>query len=71
MRAQRRAEAKWARTESQTEDDEREARSKVEWNGQGDAVTVLKDEQPPTEEAKEECCIIRKRRSFSESKEKG
>jgi Pin2-interacting protein X1 len=41
MRAQRRAEAKWARAESQTEEDEREAQSRVEWNGQGAAEIKL------------------------------
>jgi Pin2-interacting protein X1 len=41
MRAQRRAEAKWARTESQTEEDEQEALSRVEWNGQGAAEIKL------------------------------
>lgn len=41
MRAQRRATAKWARTESQTEDDEREAREKIEWNGRGNAEVKL------------------------------
>lgn len=41
MRAQRRATGKWARTESQTEDDEQRARERVEWNGRGDAKVKL------------------------------
>jgi Pin2-interacting protein X1 len=41
MRAQRRATAKWARTESQTEDDERQAKEKMDWNGRGDAKIRL------------------------------
>lgn len=41
MRAQRRATAKWARTESQTEDDEREAKEKMDWNGRGEAQVKL------------------------------
>jgi Pin2-interacting protein X1 len=41
MRAQRKAKAKWARTESQTEEEEREAQSRVEWNGQGAAEVKL------------------------------
>ena len=49
MRAQRRAEAKWARTESQTEEDEREALSRVEWNGQGAAeIKLAGEERNPT-----------------------
>ena len=41
MRAQRRATGKWARTESQTEDDERKAWERVEWNGRGNAEVKL------------------------------
>lgn len=44
MRAQRRATGKWARTESQTEDDEREAWERVEWNGRGNAEIKLESD---------------------------
>lgn len=45
MRAQRRAEAKWARTESGSElwEEEVKARKRVEWNGLGSAKVLLGD----------------------------
>lgn len=43
MRAQRRAEGKWARTESGSKlwEEEEEARKKIEWNGIGNAKVLL------------------------------
>lgn len=43
MRAQRRAEGKWARTESGSKlwEEEEEARKKIEWNGLGNAKLLL------------------------------
>ena len=43
MRAQRRAEGKWARTESGSKlwEEEKEARKKIEWNGLGSAKLLL------------------------------
>jgi Pin2-interacting protein X1 len=43
MRAQRKQTGKWARTETISEEDEEEAKSKVEWNGQGQAKIMLKE----------------------------
>lgn len=46
MRAQRRATGKWARTEaSLSEDVERDAKSRVEWNGHGPAKMLLPSEK--------------------------
>lgn len=43
MRAQRRAEGKWKRTESglELQESEEKARSSMEWNGRGDARVVI------------------------------
>ena len=45
MRAQRRAEGKWARTESGSKlwEEEEEARKKIEWNGLGNAKLLLEN----------------------------
>jgi len=40
MRAQRRSEGKWARSEKSTESQENEALKNIEWNGLGKACTV-------------------------------
>eukprot|EP00548_Thalassiothrix_antarctica_P019018 CAMPEP_0194195412 /NCGR_PEP_ID=MMETSP0154-20130528/76122_1 /TAXON_ID=1049557 /ORGANISM="Thalassiothrix antarctica, Strain L6-D1" /LENGTH=222 /DNA_ID=CAMNT_0038919943 /DNA_START=45 /DNA_END=713 /DNA_ORIENTATION=+ len=43
MRAQRKQKGKWARTENISKEDEADAKSKVEWNGQGKAEVILKE----------------------------
>jgi len=51
MRAQRRATGKWARTESSlSEKEELDARSKMEWNGQGTAKMMFSSQNNKTTE---------------------
>jgi len=54
MRAQRRAEGKWKRTESGTElaELEKKARADLEWNGRGSAKVVIKEKEPTKKKRK-------------------
>jgi Pin2-interacting protein X1 len=45
MRAQRKQTGKWARAESMSREEEDEAKRKVEWNGQGKAMVILKKDK--------------------------
>jgi Pin2-interacting protein X1 len=45
MRAQRKQKGKWARAETISEEAEQEAKSKVEWNGQGQAKILLQEKK--------------------------
>lgn len=45
MRAQRKQKGKWARSETISEEAEKEAKSKVEWDGQGKAQIILKKDK--------------------------
>lgn len=65
MRAQRKAKAKWARTESQTEDDERQAMEKIEWNGRGSAEIKLNSESSSNDDDDDDARHKKKRRRES------
>ena len=71
MRAQRRAEGKWQRTEhSQSLKEWEEAvKSKIEWNGLGKAQVLLKGESASSDSVDEPCKKKRKRRDVDDSAE--
>jgi len=64
MRAQRRAEGKWQRTESSQhlKDWEEEVKNKIEWNGLGKAHVVLKKQDSSTSADSEEASRQKKRK---------